>query len=92
MGRFQTTRVIPWEDKYLEFFDLFGVGWQAPGELKTVVNGRRTRMTVEGVFRNTHDAEVKLVCRLSKDASGVWWVTEERLEQHFQDQVRGAPE
>jgi hypothetical protein len=79
----QSTRTIPWQAGFLEFFDLVGEGWTPPVVMKSIVNARRSRMRVEAVFTKPSGARVKLVSRLRKDAEGVWWNVEERLEQSF---------
>ena len=78
-----STSILPWKRDFLEFFDLAQPGWTMPTVLRRILSPKRVAMTVEAVFTKQDGQRVKLIAKLRRDAAGIWWVLEERLEARF---------
>jgi hypothetical protein len=77
-GPKMSERLIPWTDDFREFFRMAGETWRAPAVLRSRLNARRTRLTVEAVFRQADGSTVRAVTKMAPSKDG-WEVIDERL-------------
>jgi hypothetical protein len=72
-------RLKPWQDGFIAFFSLAAADWGRPSVVRSAVNADRTRMTMQGSFRQPDGTRVKLttVCRREGEE---WFIVKESLD------------